>query len=84
MVMSLERDMQIEDLRNHPRELVMNLQRLLASGANVTPDSKRPGYFEVESGPRVYYINISPNTGRILLLATWPTQDETERAEDAA
>jgi hypothetical protein len=84
MVMSLERDIQIEDLRNHPRELVMNLQKLLASGANVTPASKRPGYFEVESGARVYYINISPNTGKILLLATWPIDEETAKTAHAA
>jgi hypothetical protein len=50
----------------------------------VTPDPKRPGYYEVESGARVYYINISPHTGKILLLATWPTEDRVERAEHAA
>lgn len=84
MVMSLERDIQIEDLRNHPQELVMSLRKLLARGANVTPDPKRPGYYEVESGARVYYINISPNTGKILLLATWPTEDCAERVDHAA
>lgn len=84
MVMSPERDMQIEDLQDHPEELVISLRNLLARGANVTPDPKRLGYYEVQSGARVYYINISPKTGRILLLATWPNQDETERAEDAA
>jgi hypothetical protein len=84
MVMNLERDTRIEDLRNHPEELVRSLETLLASGANVTPDPKRPGYYEVESGARVYYINISPNSGKILLLATWPTEACAERVDHAA
>jgi hypothetical protein len=84
MVMNVEPNTQIEDLRNHPQELIRSLRTLLASGASVTPDPKRPGYYEVESGARVYYINISPHTGKILLLATWPTEDRVERAEHAA
>ncbi|MGH9712153.1 MAG: hypothetical protein ACRD5M_02520 [Candidatus Acidiferrales bacterium] len=66
--------MKIEDLRNHPVEAITSLRSLLTTGAKVTPDPKRIGFFEVESGSLVYYIYSSPTTEKILLLATWPSE----------
>lgn len=74
MVMRWGRQIVIEDLRNHPSELVVTLQKLLAGGAKVTPDPKRTGFYEVESGRVVYYIYASPVMEKILLLATWPKE----------
>jgi len=74
MVMCRERELQIEDLRNHPSETVLSLREVLESGAEVTPDPKRPGFYEVEDGARVYYICVTPPMGKILLLATWPSE----------
>jgi hypothetical protein len=76
MVMHWEPEVKIEDLRNHPAEAVMSLRNLLSSGAKVTPDPKRTGFYEVESGSLVYYIYSSPTTEKILLLATWPAEPE--------
>jgi hypothetical protein len=84
MVMTLKRELQIEDLRNHPEEMVLTLRSLLAGGAKVNPDPKRPDFFEVESGSLVYYIHVSPATGKILLLATWPKEAALEGADEAA
>lgn len=70
--MRWEQEVKIEDLRNHPIEAVVSLRNLLAGGARVTPDPKRAGFYEVESGSTVYYIYSSPTTEKILLLATWP------------
>jgi hypothetical protein len=75
MVMCRERNFQIEDLRNHSIETLLSLREVLESGARVTPDPKRAGYYEVEDDSRVYYINISRPTGKILLLATWPSEN---------
>ena len=36
----------------------MLLGELLASGADLMPDPKRPGFYEVEDGGRVYYFNV--------------------------
>jgi hypothetical protein len=82
--MTLNRELQIEDLRNHPTEMVMTLRSLLADGAKVNPDPKRPDFFEVESGSLVYYIHVLPATGKILLLATWPKVAALEGADEAA
>lgn len=85
MVMALEREMQIEDLRNHPAETLKMLRYLLFSGAKVTPDPKRADFYELEDAETVYYIHISPISGKILLLATWPSEAAlAEAATEAA
>jgi len=74
MVMTLEHELQIEDLRNHPLKTVKILRDLLSSGARVTPDPKRAGFYELEDAGTVYYIHVTPATGKILLIATWPSE----------
>ncbi len=75
MVMRFKDELTIEDLGNHPQESVTLLRQLLAGGARVRPDPKRPNFYEVGHGSDVYYIHISPVTGHILLLATWTNDD---------
>ncbi|HUJ31175.1 MAG TPA: hypothetical protein VLY23_07830 [Candidatus Acidoferrum sp.] len=84
MVMTLERELRIEDLRNHPVERVQILRNLLSRGARVTPDPKRVGFYELEDAGTVYYIHVSPSTGKILLLATWPSEAARSTADEAA
>lgn len=78
MVMRLEHELNIEDPRHHSQERVETLRQLLAGGARVEADPKRPDFFEVESGSDVYYIHISPITGKIVLLAAWQKDSVTE------
>jgi hypothetical protein len=75
MFTRLQKDIQIEDLRNHPAELITSLRNLLAGDAKILPDQKRDGFYEVEDRARTYYIHVSPVTGKILLLAAWPNED---------
>jgi len=84
MVPTLNDEFQIEDLRNHPAEIVATLRSLLAGSAKISPDPKRSGFYEVESGSLVYYIHVSPVAGKILLLATWPKETGFEGANRAA
>jgi hypothetical protein len=65
---------QIEDLGNHTAQTVVALRSLLAGGASTTADPKRSGFYEVESDSVIYYIHVSPVTGKILLLATWQNE----------
>jgi|SRR5271157_3059456 len=67
-------NIQVEDLRNHGPEAVMTLRYLLTCGAKITPDPKRAGFYEVESESTVYYIYAPTRHGKVLLLATWPSE----------
>ncbi len=82
MVPNLNSNTHIEDLGNHPAETVDALRGLLARGANTIADPKRNGFYEVDSGSVIYYIQISPTTGKVLLLATW--QNEAIPAGEAS
>jgi hypothetical protein len=82
MVANLRGNIQIEDMGNHPKKVVADLQCLLVRGASTVADPKRRGFYEVESDSVVYYIHVSPVTGKILLLATW--QNEGVPASGAA
>jgi len=75
MVLRLNQQPNIEDLRNHPAEIVGKLRELLAAGAPAQPDPHRKDFYEVEDGSHVFYIHISPLNGKVLLLATW-SRDE--------
>ena len=75
MEMCLERELEIEDLRKHPQEMIAQLRDLLANGAGVTPDPKRLGFYEVKRHEQIYYIYVSPNTGKVLLIAAWSHEE---------
>lgn len=74
MITGLTREAQIEDIGNHSAGVVATLRSLLATGANAVADPKRNGFYEVESDSAVYYIHVSPTTGKVLLLATWQNE----------
>ena len=84
MFTALRNDIQIEDLGNHPAATVAGLQNLLAGNPNVAPDPKRTGFYEVEDRALTYYIHISPITGKVLLLATWPNETSPHAATHTA
>jgi len=71
MKMNFGEVFEIEDLGNHPTVAIVRLAILLAGVVNATPDPKRKYFYEVEGGPTVYYIYVSPSSGRISLLASW-------------
>ena len=61
----------LEDLRSHSAEEMAELRTLLSIGADMRPDPRRPGFFEVTGTDRVYYIFKYPNGSKILLLGVW-------------
>lgn len=84
MVMRFKEEPRIRDIRNHPVETIETLRRLLASGAAVQPDPKRPNFFELHQENQVFYFHVSPVTGQILLLATWTNHFSAEPSPCAA
>ncbi len=65
-------EVEIEDLMGHPPEMVEQLRTELSDCAPMIPDPKRPGFYEVRTTERTYYIHIVPSSGKVLLLAAWP------------
>jgi len=61
----------VEDLRNHSPEEITELRLLLGVNADMRPDPRRPGFFEVTGIDRVYYIFKYPNGSKVLLLGVW-------------
>jgi hypothetical protein len=82
MAANLRGRFQIEDLGNHSTQAVADLYCLLAGGATTTADPKRHGFYEIEGESTIYYVHLTPATGKILLLATW--QNANIPAGDAA
>ncbi len=70
MLLRLDENPRIEDLRNHTAESVQTLGTLLRTGAPARPDPRRRNFYEVDNCSRVFYIHITPR-GRVLLLAIW-------------
>jgi hypothetical protein len=84
MVLRLDQNTSIEDLRHHPAEVIEKLRDLLASGAVAHEDPQRESFYEVESNGRVYYICVSPITGKVLLLGTWLADRKPAASSKAA
>jgi len=64
----------IDNLRNYPEHLVARLGALLQDGAVARPDPRRKGFYDVSDGDRVFFIHVSPVSGRVWLLASWATE----------
>jgi hypothetical protein len=71
MVLRMNQQLEIEDLRNHSAETVERLRHLLASGAPARPDPNREHFYEIANCSQVFYIHIAPSNGKVWLLATW-------------
>jgi hypothetical protein len=81
MIMSIQKQPPlIEDLRNHSQEQLAELRILLSVNAEMRPDPRRPGFFEVPGLDRVYYVFKYPNGSKILLLGVWDRDPAAEIA----
>ena len=85
MLLRMEHLSGVDNVRNYPAEIIKELEHLLRTGAPAVPDSRRKGFYDLENHGRIFFIHISPITGRVLLLATWfcPARgvNQVERAE---
>lgn len=64
--------LRIEDPLNHSVETLERLRVLLLDGAAVREDPHRESFYEVHDDSLIYYVHVSPTTGKVYLLATWP------------
>jgi hypothetical protein len=73
----------LEDLRNHTPEQIAELRLLLSTGADLRPDPRRPGFYEVDGDSTVFYIFKYPTGTKVLLLGAW-VRERDRVAEMAA
>jgi hypothetical protein len=71
MILQLSGKPIVENLRNYPPSAVERLRALLTDGAVAEPDIQREGFYDVKDGDRVFFIHISPVSGKVILLASW-------------
>jgi streptogramin lyase len=70
MILRLNGNTRIDNLRNYPSGIVEKLRVLLSAGAAAYPDPHRDAFYDVENGSRAFYIHLCPN-GKVWLLASW-------------
>jgi hypothetical protein len=75
---AITNSLEIKDLRTHSPETLETLRCLLAGGALLRPDAKRPHFYELEGDSCVFYVYLSPVDGSVELLATWPRTQSPE------
>ena len=71
MTINVKDTEKIRDGRRHPPEVLGEFKALLAGGAAISSDPKRPDIYELQRGDEIFYFYLSPITGEILLLAVW-------------
>ena len=71
MILRMEQQPSIDNLRNYPAEAVDQLGKLLVEGASAREDPRRKNFYDVEHADRTFFIHVSPSSGRVMLLATW-------------
>jgi len=84
MKVNLRKDVPIEDLGSHSAAALKGLRACLAAQPKLMRDPKRGNLFELQGCTSVYYIHISPVSGKISLLATWPSEPALDGSTQAA
>jgi hypothetical protein len=78
------KEVAIEDLGHHSAEALHGLRACLASQSKLVGDPKRKNLFELQGCSSVYYIHVSPVSGKVSLLATWPSESAVGGSHRAA
>lgn len=81
MVLQLRDKPVIDNLRHYPEETVEKLRGLLAAGALAHADPHRQNFYELENGSRIFYVLVTPDQRKVVLLATW--QKDSPRPAEA-
>ena len=71
MMLRMKNNPTIVTVRTRPEGTLEELKSLLMEGAEARPDLCRRNFYELDGGTRVFYIFVSPRTGKVPLLAVW-------------
>jgi len=84
MIESRANEIVIDDHGKHSPAALQRLQRALAGSPDLVPDPKRKYLYELAIGSCVFYLHVSPISGRVSLLAVWPLETGGNCNERAA
>jgi hypothetical protein len=71
MILQMDRQPTIDNLQNYPAEVVDQLGVLLVEGVLARQDPHRSNFYDLEHADRAFFIHLSPETGKVILLAAW-------------
>jgi len=71
MKLQMKNDLIIDNIRHYPDETVEKLRSLLAAGALAHADPHRQNFYELENGTRIYYVHVTPDQRKVMLLGAW-------------
>ena len=74
------KEVKVDNLRNYSDDVVEKLRVLLLQGADADVDPQRKAFYDVYNGTRVFFIHISPASGKVMLLASWLREQEAAAA----
>jgi hypothetical protein len=80
MLLKMNHNSSVLNLRRHSPEMVSELRRLLAGGVPARPDPHRANFYELDGGAKVFYIYVSPRTSNVTLLAVWQNERRPQTA----
>lgn len=66
----------LEDIRAHTPEQLAEVRLLLNAGVTGRPDTRRPGFFEIDGALNVYYVFRYPSGHKVLLIAAWQRESD--------
>jgi hypothetical protein len=84
MLIRLNQRPAIDNIHNYPQSVVERLANVLTDGAIAEADARRKGFYDVTDGDRVFFIHISPVSGKVFLLASWRVQQTAPLVARAA
>jgi hypothetical protein len=71
MLLRIKHRPDVDNMRNYPAEIIKELEELLLSGGAALPDPKRKDFYDLENLGCTFFVHISPNTAKVMLIATW-------------
>lgn len=73
-------DLQIENPRKYPPEVVGEFRALLSTGPDIQQDPRRKNIYEIQGSDSTFYFYASPSTQTIVLLAKWSRPAHASRS----
>jgi len=82
MTIRIDGEIEIDNLRHYPVETVEKLRATLAAGADAHPDPRRRFFYDIHNCSQVFFIHISPISGKVMLLASWTKPKSLETVQE--